>query len=88
MRLKGKKKGEEDTASPSTSTLGKSVCEQIAHNSQDVTDFKVCQASEGKGCEDDDAVLLRTCTPPGSGVCGPDEVKDQEDDNRDKGGRA
>ena len=58
-----------------------------------MTDFKVCQASEGRGCEDDDAVLLRTYTPPRSGVCGQDEDKDHKDENvvddcTDKGGRA
>ena len=89
----GGKEGEEDTASPSTSTLGKSAREQVANNSQDVTDFKVCQASEGRGCEDDDAVLLRIYTPPRSDVCGQDEDKDHKDENvvddcRDKGGRA
>ena len=33
----GGKEGEKDTASSSTSTLGKSAREQVANNSQDVT---------------------------------------------------
>ena len=37
------KEGEEDTASPSTSTLGKCALEQVAYNFLNVTDFKVCQ---------------------------------------------
>ena len=71
-----------------------------------MTDVKRCQASEGKRCEvvgeeeketdieeEDDAVLLRTSTPPRSGVCSQDEVKDHKDENvgddgTNKGGRA